>query len=101
MEEIYRPIDLTILYVPKERLLQTFLKSSDKDNNFLMGTNQTTALSEEDETKRNLIRRLEKVVRFWIRQIRKATTTSIRRNVKNIQDEVNYWNRKRQFFKLT
>ncbi|XP_017754686.1 PREDICTED: dynein heavy chain 2, axonemal-like [Eufriesea mexicana] len=95
MEEIYKPIDLTILYVPKECLLETFLRSSDKDNNFLMGTNQTMSLSEEDERKRKLISRLEKVVQFWIRQIRKATTTSITRKVKNIQDEVNYWNTKK------
>lgn len=89
-------MDRTILYVPKERLLQTFLKS-DTGNYFLLGTNKTTAVSEEDERKRKLVDRLEKVVCFWIRQIRRATMTSMRRQINNIQDEVDYWNAKRQF----
>nr|XP_033195881.1 dynein-1-beta heavy chain, flagellar inner arm I1 complex-like [Bombus vancouverensis nearcticus] len=93
MEEVYKPMDRTILYVPKERLLQTFLKS-DIGNYFLLGTNKTTAVSEEDERKRKLVDRLEKVVCFWIRQIRRATMTSMRRQINNIQDEVDYWNAK-------
>ncbi|KAF3423351.1 hypothetical protein E2986_06295 [Frieseomelitta varia] len=94
MEEIYKSMSRTILYVPKEHLLQTFLKSSDTDNYFLLGTNQTTIVSEEYEKKRKLIRRLEKIVWFWIRQIHRATMTSIRRQINNIQDEVDYWNAK-------
>ncbi|KAK9305252.1 hypothetical protein QLX08_003682 [Tetragonisca angustula] len=94
MEEIYKSINRTILYVPKEHLLQTFLKSSDTDNYFLLGTNQTTIVSEEHEKKRKLIGRLEKIVWFWIRQIHRATMTSRKREINNIQDEVDYWNAK-------
>ncbi|CAL7936455.1 unnamed protein product [Xylocopa violacea] len=93
-EEIYKPMDLTTLYVPKERLLRTLSKVSDKNNYFLLGENQTTILSEEDEGIRKLVGRLEKVVWFWIRQIRRETTVSIRKKIDNIQDEVNYWNAK-------
>ena len=97
MEEIYKPMSRTILYVPKEHLLQTFLESSDTNNYFLLNANQTTIVSEEHEKKRKLVSRLEKIVWFWIRQIHRATMTSIRRQINNIQDEVDYWNAKRQF----
>lgn len=96
MEEIYKPMGLTMLYVPKERLLQTFSKSWNKNDYFLLGGNQTTIFSGEDERKRKLIDRLEKIVWFWIKQIREATrTASTRENIKNIQDEVKYWTAKR------
>ncbi|XP_076760256.1 uncharacterized protein LOC143428883 isoform X2 [Xylocopa sonorina] len=93
-EEIYKPMDRTTLYVPKERLLQTFSKVSNRNNYFLLGENQTTILSEEEEGIRKLVGRLEKVVWFWIRQMRRVTTISIRKKIDSIQDEVNYWNTK-------
>ncbi|XP_017787745.1 PREDICTED: dynein-1-beta heavy chain, flagellar inner arm I1 complex [Habropoda laboriosa] len=79
MEEIYKPMDLTALYVPKERLLQTFSKASDKNDYFLLGENETTLFSEEDERKRKLVDRLEKIILFWIRQLRRATIISTRK----------------------
>lgn len=95
MDEIYKPMGLTILYVPKERLLQTLLKSSDKNDYISLYANQTSIFSEEDEKKRKLIERLDKVVWFWIGQMHRATITLKWRKIKNIQDEVDYWNAKR------
>ncbi|CAK9826243.1 Dynein-1-beta heavy chain, flagellar inner arm I1 complex [Anthophora retusa] len=91
IEEIYKPMDLTTLYVPKERLLQ---KAWDKNDYFLLGENETTLFSEEDEKKRKLVDRLEKIILFWIRQLRRATVTTTRKNSKSVEDEVNYWNAK-------
>lgn len=51
MDEIYEPMGLTILYVPKERLLQTLLKSSNKNDYISLNINQTLIFSEEDEKK--------------------------------------------------
>lgn len=95
MDEIYKPMGLTILYVPKERLLQTLLKSSNKNDYISLNINQTLIFSEEDEKKRKLIERLDKVVWFWIGQMHRTTITLKWRKIKNIQDEVDYWNAKR------
>ncbi|XP_026668920.1 dynein-1-beta heavy chain, flagellar inner arm I1 complex [Ceratina calcarata] len=98
MEEVYKPLSLTALYVPKERLLHTVSKLSRETIYFLLGTNETAVLSEEDESKRKLIERLDRVVWFWIRQIRKTTIGSTRQKIENIQDEVDYWKAKHSNF---
>lgn len=100
MDEIYKPMGLTILYVPKERLLQTLLKSSNKNDYISLNINQTLIFSEEDEKKRKLIERLDKVVWFWIGQMHRTTITLKWRKIKNIQDEVDYWNAKRSNLNL-
>ncbi|XP_076394588.1 uncharacterized protein LOC105661815 isoform X2 [Megachile rotundata] len=91
-EAIYKPMGLTILYVPKERL-EIFSKSSRKNDYFILGENQTTTISEEDERKRKMVNRLEKIIFHWIRQMREVTgRTSSIRTVNIIKDEVDLCN---------
>ncbi|XP_034171675.2 uncharacterized protein LOC117600394 [Osmia lignaria lignaria] len=93
-EAIYKPMGLTILYVPKERL-EIFSKLSNEINYFFLGENQTTTISDEDERKRKLVGRLEKIVWYWIRQMHNVTRTLlITKAIKNIQDKVNDCNSK-------
>ncbi|XP_076292448.1 uncharacterized protein LOC143214848 [Lasioglossum baleicum] len=92
-EEIYKPMCLTTLYVPKENL-KPFLEPSSRIDCFLLGENQTTILPEEDEIKRKLVGRLEKIVWSWIVQIHKTTSSSSRKKIRCVQDEVNYWKSK-------
>nr|XP_031834936.1 dynein heavy chain 2, axonemal isoform X2 [Nomia melanderi] len=90
-EEIYKPKGLTTLYVPKENL-KAFSEPSNKIDCFLLGEDQKAILPEEDERKRKLVRRLEKIVWSWIVQIHRITVTSPnRKKIECIQDEVNYW----------
>ncbi|KOX73845.1 Dynein-1-beta heavy chain, flagellar inner arm I1 complex [Melipona quadrifasciata] len=56
--------------------------------------NELNAMLDEHGKKHKLVSRLEKIVWFWIRQIHRATMTLIRRQINNIQDEVDYWNAK-------
>ncbi|XP_078047974.1 uncharacterized protein LOC144475700 [Augochlora pura] len=93
-EEIYKAKGLTTLYVPKENL-KMFLEPSSRIDCFLLGEDRTTILPEEDEKKRKIVGRLEKIAWSWIVQIHKTTVTSSnRKNIECMQDEVNYWKSK-------
>ncbi|KZC07510.1 Dynein-1-beta heavy chain, flagellar inner arm I1 complex [Dufourea novaeangliae] len=94
-KEIYEPKGLTTLYVPKENLLNKLLEPSTKIDCFLLGEDRKTILPEEDQRKRETVDRLEKIVWSWIVQIHDAAvTSSSRKNIECIQDEVNYWKAK-------
>ncbi|XP_054006521.1 dynein axonemal heavy chain 2 isoform X1 [Hylaeus anthracinus] len=93
--EVYDPMGLTTLYVPKENIFKTFVEPSKKIDCFLLGEDIKAVLLEKDERQRKLVDRLEKVVWSWIRQIYKERKiTSSRTKIESIQDEVNYWNAK-------
>ncbi|XP_076236359.1 uncharacterized protein LOC143180489 [Calliopsis andreniformis] len=95
IEEIYKPLGLTTLYVPKESIPETFLRSSDKTAVSFIGESNETALSDENERKRKLIGRLENVVWSWIKQMYKPSRINIARTqIQTIYDEVNYWTAK-------
>lgn len=88
---------LTTLYVPKENISKTFLEPSEKIDCFLLGEDIKTILLEEDERKRKIVDRLEKIVWAWIKQIHRETrVVPSRRKIEGIQEEVNYWNAKRK-----
>ncbi|XP_076619318.1 uncharacterized protein LOC143340847 [Colletes latitarsis] len=92
-EEVYKPMGLTSLYVPKESIFKVFPESSDKIDCFLLGEDIKAILSEEDERKIKLVDRLERVVWSWIRQIHgEKRVASSRTKIESIHDEVNYWN---------
>ncbi|XP_076676732.1 uncharacterized protein LOC143373392 isoform X2 [Andrena cerasifolii] len=94
-EEVYKPINLTTLYVPKESQLDTFLEPPNRIDCYLLGENPKTFVSEETEEKRNLIGRLDKVAWSWIRQMDEATRVpTAGKRIQNIQGEVDYWNAK-------
>nr|XP_033334247.1 dynein-1-beta heavy chain, flagellar inner arm I1 complex [Megalopta genalis] len=93
-EEIYKAKGLTTLYVPKENL-RTFLEPTSRIDCFLLGEDRTTILPEEDEKKRKIVDRLEKIVCSWIVQIHKTTVTSSNRErIECMQDEIDYWKSK-------
>ncbi|XP_076176058.1 uncharacterized protein LOC143151119 isoform X3 [Ptiloglossa arizonensis] len=93
--EVYKPMGLTTLYVPKENISKTFLEPSEKIDCFLLGEDIKTILLEEDERKRKIVDRLEKIVWAWIKQIHRETrVVPSRRKIEGIQEEVNYWNAK-------
>ncbi|XP_043261847.1 dynein-1-beta heavy chain, flagellar inner arm I1 complex-like isoform X2 [Colletes gigas] len=89
-EEVYKPMGLTTLYVPKENVFNVF---PEKIDCFLLGEDTKAILSEEDERKIELVDRLERVVWSWIRQIHgEKRVASSRTKIESIHDEVNYWN---------
>ena len=92
---MYKPINKTTLYVPKESQLDTFLEPPNRIDCYLLGEDAKTFVSEENEEKRNLIGRLDKVAWSWIRQMDEATRVAKAGNrIRNIQGEVDYWNAK-------
>lgn len=94
-EDVYKPLGLTTLYVPKENI-EMFSKPSSKIASFLLVENKRTLLSEDAEEKRKLVGRLENVVWCWIKQMDKAVRTNVTEGkIKSIQNEVTYWNVKR------
>nr|XP_050856364.1 uncharacterized protein LOC127066542 isoform X2 [Vespula vulgaris] len=91
-EQLCKSINRTILYVPKERLpelrgFQLFYE----DNSVIREEKDTSILMQKFHIK-ELIERLEKIVRCWTKQIHAAlNTTIIRRNIESIMDECNHW----------
>lgn len=91
-EQLCKSINRTILYVPKERLpelrgFQLFYE----DNSVIREEKDTSILMQKFHIK-ELIGRLEKIVRCWTKQIHAAlNTTIIRRNIESIMDECNHW----------
>lgn len=82
--------------MPKESQLDTFLEPPNRVECYLLGENAKTFVSEENEEKRNLIGRLDKIAWSWIRQMDEATRVPTAGNrIQNIQGEVDYWNAKR------
>ncbi|KAK2589020.1 hypothetical protein KPH14_001863 [Odynerus spinipes] len=91
-ERICKSINRTVLYVPKERLpeLNKF-RLLHRDNFGSIEKKDIDIPTQEFHTK-ELIERLEKIVRRWTKQIHEALAiVSIRKNIKNIMDEQKHW----------
>lgn len=75
----YGPMGLTILYVPREGI------PNDKSK----------PLISNDKDQKGFIERLERVARYWIKQIRGAlegTDLPPRPTCRTIIDEIDFWN---------
>ncbi|XP_053596752.1 uncharacterized protein LOC103574191 [Microplitis demolitor] len=95
----YYPMGLTILYVPREKIFCSekkminythgYKEDTKENNNNLLESNM------REQDKSGLIERLERVARYWVKQIRQVlrgsnipTTSACR----SIIDEINFWN---------
>ncbi|XP_018308876.1 dynein-1-beta heavy chain, flagellar inner arm I1 complex [Mycetomoellerius zeteki] len=98
-EWVYKPMGLTKLYVPGEYLsdiatLQRDKKSNSSDNE----TNGLHVSKELQESEKALIDRFERIVRYWIKQIRQIlTSTSTSNSGRTVFDELQYWTTKYSF----
>lgn len=92
-EQLCKSINRTILYVPRERLpeLHGFRLFYEHDS-VIREKKDISIIQMQEFHIKELIERLEKIVRCWIKQIHAAlTTTVIRRNIESIMDECNHW----------
>lgn len=89
-EWIYKPLGLTKLYVPQEILPDVTLPPRNEKSD-LSEKNGQYIFNELRESEKAQIDRFERIVRYWIKQIREALTniTSITRGV--IFDELQHW----------
>ncbi|XP_043279409.1 dynein-1-beta heavy chain, flagellar inner arm I1 complex isoform X2 [Venturia canescens] len=91
----YNPMGLTILYVPREGLDEEKGNSRVASNGSSSTNAQPKKRETEDDAAEGLIERLERVARYWIRQIREALNGINRRTksspCKTIDDEILYW----------
>ncbi|XP_046826001.1 dynein-1-beta heavy chain, flagellar inner arm I1 complex-like isoform X1 [Vespa crabro] len=91
-EQLCKSINRTILYIPRERLpeLRGFRLFYEHDS--LIREEKNTIIQMQEFHIKELIGRLEKIVRCWIKQIHAALTiTVIRKNIESIMDECNHW----------
>lgn len=97
-EWIYKPISLTCkLYVPRENLPDIAATPAPRDKKPNLSDNELTNagpyISKElQESKKALIDRLERIVRYWIKQIREVLTSiSTSKSGRTIFDELQRW----------
>ncbi|XP_032673642.1 dynein heavy chain 2, axonemal isoform X2 [Odontomachus brunneus] len=89
-ERVYKPMGLTKLYIPKEKLPEIAMSMDEKPS--LSEENRQRVSEELDESEKALIERLEGIVRCWIRQIREVlTSTSANETRQIVFDELQYW----------
>lgn len=89
-EWIYKPLGLTKLYIPRETLPDVTLQAKNEKSDLSEKDGQYIS-NELRESEKAQIDRFERIVRFWIKQIREALTniTNIIRGV--IFDELQHW----------
>lgn len=91
-ERVYKPLGLTKLYVPREKLPEIAVSPVDEKADFLPEESRQCVSEELSESKKALIERLEGIVRCWIRQVREAlTSTSANETRLTVFDELQYW----------
>lgn len=90
-ERVYKPLGLTKLYIPREKLPE--ITTSPMDEKPGLPDESGQRVSEElSESEKALIERLEGIVRCWIRQVREAlTSTSANEARQTVFDELQYW----------
>ncbi|KAL0112939.1 hypothetical protein PUN28_012292 [Cardiocondyla obscurior] len=87
-EWVYKPIGLIKLYVPAESLADISTPSRNEKPNLL----ETDSSRVSTETKKALIDRFERTVRYWIRQIRQVLkSTSTSKDEQTIFNILQYW----------
>ncbi|KAG5320215.1 RBBP5 protein, partial [Pseudoatta argentina] len=95
-EWVYKPMGLTKLYIPGENLSDIATLQRDKKSN--SSNNETNGLhisKELQESEKVLIDRFERIVRYWIKQIRQVlTSTSTSNSGRTVFDELQYWTTK-------
>ena len=95
-EWVYKPMGLTKLYIPGENLSDIATLQRDKKSN--SSNNETNGLhisKELQESEKALIERFERIVRYWIKQIRQVlTSTSTSNSGRTVFDELQYWTTK-------
>ncbi|XP_011064281.1 PREDICTED: dynein-1-beta heavy chain, flagellar inner arm I1 complex [Acromyrmex echinatior] len=95
-EWVYKPMGLTKLYIPGENLSDIATLQRDKKSN--SSNNETNGLhisKELQESEKALIDRFERIVRYWIKQIRQVlTSTSTSNSGRTVFDELQYWTTK-------
>ncbi|XP_012061757.1 PREDICTED: dynein-1-beta heavy chain, flagellar inner arm I1 complex-like [Atta cephalotes] len=95
-EWVYKPMGLTKLYIPGENLSDIATLQRDKKSN--SSNNETNGLhisKKLQESEKALIDRFEKIVRYWIKQIRQVlTSTSTSNSGRTVFDELQYWTTK-------
>lgn len=90
-ERVYKPMGLTKLYIPKEKLPEIAVSPMDEKPS-LSKENREHVSEELGESEKALIERLEGIVRCWIRQIREVlTSTSANETRQTVFDELQYW----------
>lgn len=89
-ERVYKPMGLTKLYVPREKLPEIAQLSTDKKSSL---SEKSQRVSEElNESEKALIERLEGIVRYWIRQVCEVlTSTSANETRQTVFDELQHW----------
>lgn len=89
-ERIYKPIELTKLYVPKENLPNVAVSFSNKFD--LPKENVWHICNELTESEKAMIERLEGIVRCWIKEIREVLAKAfICKTRQTISDELQHW----------
>lgn len=92
----YSPMGLTIFYVPREGLENDGSFTNANDDRAMLESKEN-AISEpwDDDEVEGLVERLERVARYWIRQIREAlkvpSSFTESSPCKTIVDEIHYW----------
>ncbi|XP_015609571.1 dynein-1-beta heavy chain, flagellar inner arm I1 complex isoform X2 [Cephus cinctus] len=89
----YKAMGLTILYIPREGLKFEKLKSPAYEEYILLENDAEEEPEKSESEENELIGRLEKVARYWIRQIREALAKDTAPyNINSIIDEFAFWN---------
>jgi len=90
-EWVYKPMGLTKLYVPMEHLSDIATPSRDKKPS-LTETNDLHISKELCESEKTLIGSFERIVRYWIKQIRDVlASTSTSKGEQIVFDELQRW----------
>lgn len=90
-EWVYKPMGLTKLYAPAEDLSDVATPSRDKKPN-LTEINGSHVAKESWESEKALIGRFERIVRYWIKQIRDVlASTSTSKGEQTVFDELQRW----------
>lgn len=88
-EWVYKPMGLTKLYVPAENLSDTVISAKAEKP---MVTNGPHVSKELRESEKALIDRLERIVRYWMKQIRQIlASTSTSKGERTVFDELQHW----------
>lgn len=93
---VYKPMGLTILYIPRESLKIQKSKSSKEILGFTTEELKTEKVDPEESYDQEFNNRLEKITRTWIKQIREALIALpiFKNELRDIGDEFDYWNHK-------
>jgi len=90
-EQVYKPMGLTKLYVPREDLSNIMILLRNEKRN--VSEEKWRYISDESsESKNALIQRFERIVRYWIKQIREVlASTLINKSKGSVFSELQHW----------